>query len=104
GDMENVVLGFDNLEDYLGDDPYFGAIIGRYGNRIADAKFTLDGNEYELAANDGDNHLHGGKVGFNELLWEAEILDDHSLKLTHLSEDGEEGYPGNLQVSVTYML
>lgn len=104
GEMGNVVLGFDNLEDYLGNDPYFGAIIGRYGNRIADAQFTLDGREYELAANDGDNHLHGGEKGFNELLWEAEILDDNSLRLTHLSEDGEEGYPGNLQVSVIYTL
>lgn len=104
GTFENVVLGYDSLEKYLEDDPYFGAIIGRYGNRIADATFTLDGNKYELAANDGDNHLHGGEVGFNELLWEAEILNDRSLKLTHLSEDGEEGYPGNLQVSVIYTL
>lgn len=104
GNIENVALGFDNLTDYLGNDPYFGAVIGRYGNRIADSRFTLDGNEYELAANDGGNHLHGGKVGFNELLWEAEVLDDNSLRLTHLSEDGEEGYPGNLQVSVVYTL
>lgn len=104
GTFENVVLGYDSLGKYLEDDPYFGAIIGRYGNRIANATFTLDGNEYELAANDGDNHLHGGEVGFNELLWEAEILNDRSLKLTHLSEDGEEGYPGNLQVSVIYIL
>lgn len=104
GNMENVVLGFDHLTDYLGNDPYFGAIIGRYGNRIADAQFTLDGKEYELAANDGNNHLHGGEAGFDKLLWDAEMQDDHSLKLTYLSEDGEEGYPGNLQVSVIYTL
>lgn len=104
GNAENVVLGFDRLEDYLGGHPYFGALIGRYGNRIADARFQLDGTEYQLAANDGDNHLHGGETGFDKVLWDAGIQDDRALRLTYLSADGEEGYPGNLQVAVTYTL
>lgn len=104
GNMDNVVLGFDSLEKYLGDDPYFGAIIGRYGNRIADGKFSIDGTEYTLATNDGDNHLHGGDTGFNSVLWDAQAMDDGSLKLHYLSEDGEEGYPGNLDVTVIYSL
>lgn len=104
GNLDNVVLGFDSLEKYLGNDPYFGAIIGRYGNRIANGTFTIDGTEYTLATNDGDHHLHGGVKGFNSVLWDARPMDDGSLQLTYLSEDGEEGYPGNLDVTVTYSL
>ncbi|MDR8393134.1 galactose mutarotase [Aliifodinibius sp. S!AR15-10] len=103
GNVENVVLGFDSLDKYLSGHPYFGALIGRYGNRIAGGEFTLDGTTYELATNDGNNHLHGGEQGFDKRLWDAEIADG-SLKLSYLSEDGEEGYPGNLQVEVTYTL
>lgn len=104
GSLDDVVLGFESLDKYLEGTPYFGAIIGRYGNRIAGGKFSIDGTEYELATNDGSNHLHGGEVGFDKVLWDAEIQDDNSLKLTYLSEDGEEGYPGNLEVSVVYSL
>lgn len=104
GNIENVVLGFDSLKKYLGDDPYLGAIVGRYANRIADGTFTLDGKKYTLAKNNGDNHLHGGIKGFDSVLWDAEMMDDGSLKLSYLSEDGEEGYPGNLDVRVTYSL
>ncbi len=104
GDLENVVLGFDSLDKYLEGTPYFGAIIGRYGNRIADAQFTLNDTTYELAANDGNNHLHGGNQGYDKVLWEGEMMDDGSLQLTYLSEDGEEGYPGNLDITVVYTL
>ncbi|MDZ7692577.1 MAG: aldose epimerase family protein [Balneolaceae bacterium] len=103
GEFDNVVLGFDSLDKYLGQHPYFGAIIGRYGNRIGGARFTLDDTTYELAANDGENHLHGGEQGFDKRLWDAEIVDG-ALQLSYLSEDGEEGYPGNLQVTVVYSL
>ncbi|MFH5833032.1 aldose epimerase family protein [Halalkalibaculum sp. DA384] len=103
GASANVVLGFDSLEKYLGGHPYFGAIVGRYGNRIAGGTFSLDGTTYELARNDGENHLHGGEQGFDKRLWEAEVVDG-SLHLSYLSEDGEEGYPGNLEVAVTYSL
>ena len=107
GNIENVVLGFDNLEDYLKENPFFGALIGRYGNRIANGNFTLEGNEYTLATNNGENHLHGGLVGFDSVVWEAEPIertDNSALKLTYLSKDGEEGYPGNLKVTVIYTL
>lgn len=104
GNVENVVLGFESLEKYEGDHPYFGAIIGRYGNRIEDGRFEIDGTEYRLATNDGDNHLHGGELGFDRVLWDAEVTEDHMLKLSYLSEDGEEGYPGNLDVTVVYSL
>lgn len=106
-DLENVVLGFDNLEDYLNDNPFFGALIGRFGNRIAKGKFALNDIEYALATNDGPNHLHGGAKGFDRVIWKAEPIEgkeDSSLKLTYLSKDGEEGYPGNLNVIVTYTL
>lgn len=103
GNLDNVVLGFESLEDYIPNDPYLGAIIGRYANRIEDGEFTIDGTTYELATNDGDNHLHGGDEGFDKKLWDAE-MQDGSLKLTYLSEDGEEGYPGNLDVMVVYSL
>lgn len=104
GNFENIVLGFDNLEDYLGDHPYFGALIGRYGNRIANGKFEHNGTEYELSINDGDHHLHGGTKGFDKVLWDAEMTDDQRLILQHTSEDGEEGYPGRLDVTVTCYL
>jgi aldose 1-epimerase len=107
GKFENVVLGFDNLKDYLAGHPYFGAITGRVANRIAGAKFTLDGKEYKLAANDGPNSLHGGKKGFDKVVWKADAAAGVAgvvLKLTYRSPDGEEGYPGNLSVTVTYEL
>jgi len=103
----DVVLGYDTLEGYLEDQAYFGAIIGRFGNRIGGGRFTLDGVEYKLALNDGENHLHGGIKGFNRVIWDAEIVEDtdgQSLRLSYLSADGEEGYPGNLSVVVTYAL
>lgn len=104
GNQENIVLGFDNLGNYLDGHPYFGALIGRYGNRIDKGRFTLEGKEYQLTVNDGENHLHGGEQGFDKVLWDAEITDEQSLRLTYLSPDGEEGYPGNLEVSATYSL
>lgn len=104
--LEDVVLGFDELESYF-NCPYLGAIIGRHGNRIEDAVFEINGVEYHVARNDGNNHLHGGDTGFDKVLWDAEIVQmegAESLKLTYLSADGEENYPGNLKVEVTYML
>jgi len=107
GQYGNVVLGFDNLAGYLGENPFFGAIIGRYGNRIAKGKFTLSGNAYQLETNDGSNHLHGGVKGFHKVVWKAETKQDAtsvSLVLTYLSKDGAGGYPGNLSSTVTYKL
>jgi len=107
GNFEDVVLGFNNLEDYLGDHPHFGGTIGRYGNRIAKGKFSIDGEEYTLALNNGENHLHGGIEGFDRKIWNAEPVKTENgpaLKLSYLSEDMEEGYPGNLNLTVTYTL
>lgn len=108
GKMGDVVLGFDNLEGYAsGPHPYFGATIGRYGNRIAKGKFTLDGKEYQLAINNAPNSLHGGPTGFDKRVWKAEELKatvGAAVRFTYLSKDGEENYPGNLKVSVTYTL
>ena len=107
GKLGDVVLGYDNLEGYLKENPYFGALIGRYGNRIAKGKFTLDGRQYTLAQNNGENHLHGGIKGFDKVVWKARELkskDGVGLRLTYLSRDGEEGYPGNLSVTVIYTL
>ena len=107
GVSEEVVIGFNNLEQYTKDNPYFGALIGRFGNRIANGKFTLDGKEYKLAANNGKNALHGGPEGFHRVIWtaeEAKAGESASLKLKYVSKDMEEGYPGNLTVFVTYTL
>ena len=107
GDLVDVVLGYDRLEDYLEASPYFGAIVGRYGNRIANGRFTLDDVEYSLAVNNGANHLHGGIKGFDKVVWDAEPYagqDEVGLRLSYTSVDGEEGYPGNLTVFVTYAL
>ena len=107
GKLSDVVLGYDAPKDYELGKAYFGGTIGRYGNRIAHGQFTLDGNQYTLAKNDGANHLHGGIRGFNKVLWtaaDASTKDAASLRLTYLSKDGEEGYPGNLSVEVTFTL
>src|SRR5665213_33886 len=106
GKYSSVIIGFDSLAPYLQHPPYFGALIGRYGNRIGDAKFSLDGTVYHLAANDGKNTLHGGIKGFDKVVWDATIPNDTvpSLTLKYLSKDGEEGFPGNLNVTVTYTL
>jgi aldose 1-epimerase len=109
GKMGDVVWGFDNLQGYLSTPPppYFGALIGRYGNRIAKAKFTLDGTTYTLPANDGQNSLHGGTKGFDKVVWTAVSSVSSSgptLRLSYLSKDGEQGYPGNLKVTATYAL
>jgi aldose 1-epimerase len=102
GNLGDVVLGFDSLDGYLGEVPYFGALVGRYGNRIGAAKFELDGQTYTLAANNGPNSLHGGVVGFDKQNWTVESADGSSLVLNYVSVDGEEGYPGTLTVKVTY--
>ncbi|WP_159024129.1 aldose epimerase family protein [Formosa sp. L2A11] len=105
--FENVVLGYDKLEPYLINPTYFGAIIGRYGNRIANGKFSLNGTDYTLAINNGVNSLHGGNKGFDKVIWTAESIETKetvALKLTYLSPDMEEGFPGNLNVTVVYSL
>ena len=107
GKLADVVLGFHTLDGYLGNEPYFGALIGRYGNRIGMARFSLDGHEYHLAQNDGKNSLHGGLQGFDKRVWSAKDVSTSAapaIELTYLSKDGEEGYPGNLSVTVTYTL
>jgi len=105
GKMADIVLGFDSLEGYFNpNQAFFGALIGRYGNRIGHAKFTLDGKEYTLAANNNGNSLHGGNKGFDKVVWTPKELTDGGLELSYLSKDGEEGYPGNLKVTVAYHL
>jgi aldose 1-epimerase len=107
GRFGDVVLGFDTLEDYAKGRPFFGAVVGRYGNRIARGRFTLDGQTYQLATNNGPNHLHGGVKGFDKLVWKAEPLDRDGragVVYTLSSPDGDEGYPGALDVRVTYTL
>ena len=106
GRLSDVVCGYDELESYVKGDGYQGALIGRFGNRIGKGRFILDGSEYTLYNNNGENHLHGGKVGFSHRIWEVEERDggDPSLVLHLLSPDGEEGYPGSLDVTVTYTL
>ena len=103
----DIVLGLNDLDSYLKGHPYFGALIGRYGNRIAKGRFTLNGVEYKLAVNNGENHLHGGLKGFDKVVWTAQSMRTKlgpALSLTYLSKDGEEGYPGNLKVKVVYTL
>jgi aldose 1-epimerase len=107
GDMADVALGYDSLRQYLEDTPYFGALVGRYGNRIANGKFSLDGQTYTLATNNAPNHLHGGLKGFDKVVWDATDFIEPTktgIVLTYLSKDLEEGYPGNLKVKVTYTL
>lgn len=107
GNKEDVVLGFDSLGGYLKGSPFFGALIGRYGNRIANGKFTLDGKTYQLAQNNGPNNLHGGPNGFDKRVWsiaEHPVTDGSAVKLSYLSKDMEEGFPGNLQAEVIYHL
>ncbi|HEX4592752.1 MAG TPA: aldose epimerase family protein [Bryobacteraceae bacterium] len=105
GAMADVVLGFDSFAEYLANPgPHFGALIGRFGNRIGDARFSLDGIEYKLAKNNGQNSLHGGTRGFDKVVWTPGELSDGGLELAYLSKDGEENYPGNLKVTVAYHL
>src|SRR6266568_9216751 len=107
GKLGNVVLGFDNLDQYVKGSPFFGATTGRVANRIAKGRFKLDGKEYTLAVNNGPNHLHGGIQGFDKKLWRAEPMqtkEGPAVKFTYTSQDGEEGYPGNLAVTVVYTL
>ena len=107
GNLKDIVLGFDNIEGYINEHPYFGAIIGRYGNRIKNGKFNIDGNEYNLAINNGEHSLHGGIKGFDKVIWSVEELKGNNfigLKLNYLSQHMEEGYPGNLNVEVKYIL
>jgi len=105
GRPTDVVAGFENVDGYVhSTEPYFGATIGRYGNRIAKGKFTLEGKVYTLSINNGPNTLHGGKKGFQDMVWDARQINPYTLELHYLSKDGEEGFPGNLRVKVTYML
>lgn len=107
GRLADVTLGFDTLAEYFDKSPYFGAVIGRFGNRIAGGKFSLNGVTYTLAQNDGSNHLHGGLTGFDKVVWQAQAqstAQGEALILTYVSPDGEEGYPGTLTVTVTYIL
>jgi len=105
GNYEDIVLGYETIDDYLNSNEiYFGALIGRYGNRIAKGEFTLNDNTYALATNNDENHLHGGKTGFNNVVWDVIANSKNAITLHYLSSDGEEGYPGNLDVTVTYSL
>jgi aldose 1-epimerase len=104
GKVADVVLGYDSIDGYIDGTAYFGAIVGRYGNRIGKGQFQLDGKQYQVTVNDGENHLHGGKIGFNKVLWDATILGDSSIRLQYVSRDGEEGYPGTATLKVTYTL
>ncbi|MFC1553672.1 aldose epimerase family protein [candidate division KSB1 bacterium] len=107
GEMDDIVLGYKTLDKYIENSPYFGALIGRYGNRIGKGKFVLDGEEYTLAANNDENHLHGGIKGFDKVAWDAETVKEENqvgVRLKYHSKDGEEGYPGNLECTVTYLL
>lgn len=104
GSKSSIVIGFDSLQPYLRKPPYFGALIGRYGNRIAKGKFRIDSTEYNLPTNDNLNHLHGGNKGFDKVVWDAQVLNDSipEIALHYVSNDGEEGYPGTLKVDVVY--
>lgn len=103
GQVANVIQGHDNIQDAINSpEPFLSTLVGRYGNRIAKGKFTLEGKEYSLSINNGPNHLHGGPTGFHARVWDAEQLSENSLKLHYLSADGEEGFPGNLEMTVVY--
>lgn len=103
GQVANVIQGHDNIQDAINSpEPFLSTLVGRYGNRIAKGKFTLEGKEYNLSINNGPNHLHGGPTGFHARVWDAEQLSENSLKLHYLSADGEEGFPGNLDMTVVY--
>jgi aldose 1-epimerase len=105
GNYADVILGYDSLSQYLAGDPYFGSTVGRYANRIAKGKFTLNGIDYQLALNNGVNHLHGGPGGYHSVLWKSEIIEKDripAVKFSYFSPDGEEGYPGNLEIQVIY--
>jgi len=107
GKFGDVILGYDSLQAYVDDKCFFGAIVGRYGNRIGKGKFKLDGKEYQVTVNEGENHLHGGKLGFNKVLWDARTMQDtagSAIELTYVSTDGEEGYPGKVTLTVIYTL
>jgi len=107
GKFDDVTLGYDNLQDYIENSPYFGAIIGRFANRICCGSFTLDGIDYHLEKNDGPNHLHSGKVGFDKVVWDVKTFendDEVGLILSYLSKDGENNYPGNLSAEVKYTI
>ena len=108
GHFDDVVLGYDNSESYIkNNEPFMGAIIGRYGNRIAKGSFSLDGQTYKLATNNGPNHLHGGTKGFDKVIWQSEEFrtpEGTGVIFRYTSPDGEEGYPGTVQVRVTYTL
>ena len=107
GKFQDVVLGYDSLDGYLANAPYIGVVVGRYANRIAKGRFSLNGVEYKLAVNNGENHLHGGIVGFDKVLWnasEAKTMNGAALRLSYVSADGEEGYPGKLSASIVYTL
>ncbi len=105
GELRDIVLGHSSIEEYLSsEEPYFGAVCGRTANRIANGRFTLNGKEYKLAINNGPNSLHGGIKGFNAVVWEVKKITNNSIELFYLSEDGEEGFPGNLSVWITYTL
>lgn len=105
GKLEDIVLGYDSIQGYENGDSYFGAIVGRYGNRIAKGKFILDGIEYQLATNNGSNHLHGGTIGFNKVLWNVEDNQNNtSITFSYMSVDMEQGYPGKVDLTVTYTL
>ena len=97
GKMEDVVLGYDSLEGFVNDKSYLGVIVGRYGNRIGKGKFSIDGKDFQVTVNDGENHLHGGTIGFHKALWEAKAIESDTapaVELTYVSKDGEDGYPG----------
>jgi aldose 1-epimerase len=107
GSLGDIVLGFDNLAQYVAQNPYFGCVVGRFANRIAKGRFTLEGKPYTLAVNNGPNSLHGGKNGFDKVVWAAQAIDGPggpSVVFTHVSPDGDEGYPGRLSVRMTYTL
>lgn len=107
GNLVDVLLGYDSLQAYEKGNPFFGSLVGRYGNRIAKGKFVLDGKEYDLVKNNGENHLHGGTKGFDKVVWNIEEVpsdDGMAIRLSYLSKDMEEGYPGNLDVAITYTL